>query len=159
MNSFKDKAEALVLLAIGREPRESMRESWIKLIREAQNSGAESYQNCATIVQIAGANTTTKSLVRDIAIGWYGDAAEKGDQEAALLLRNFAQMAGDTELLACFSDQLPTPPVSTENKVVSAAEIMPPLLQRALGVEPGAQMRRVFVARRPILVYKPRSQK
>jgi hypothetical protein len=159
MNSLKDKAEALVLLAIGREPLESMRESWIKLIREAQNSGAESYQNCTMIVQIAGANTTTKSLVREIAIGWYGESAAKGDQEAAMLLRNFARMAGDAELLASFSDDYPPPAVSAESKEVTAADIMPPAVQQALGIEPEKKLTRVFVERRPVLVYKPRPQK
>lgn len=158
MNSFKDKAEALVLCGIGGQS-ETLRESWVKLIRDAQASEPAAYENCAVIVRIAGSNTISKSLVREIALDWYGADAEKGDQEAAVLLRNFARMAGDAELLASFSEDYPSPPVSIENKAVTAGNIMPPTIQQALGIEPGTKLTRVFLSRRPILVYKPRSLK
>jgi hypothetical protein len=151
MNSFTDRAKALVLYGIAGQPD---REQWEVLIREAQNSGRDAYQNCTTIVQIAGTNEVSRSMVRTIAIDWYGAKAEAGDKEATELLFNFAKMAGDGELLSCFSTHYPESDL--RKKVELACDVMPDAALTELGLDPETSLVRICRSPAPVLVYKPR---
>lgn len=73
---------------------------WIEKIRIAQ-AMANSWDACQLVVSHAK-RMGELHIVREIALEWYEAGARAGEYEAWSLLRNYALMAQDTEMLERF---------------------------------------------------------
>lgn len=105
---------------------ETGKDVWLGFIREAQALPDDiGWMGCYTLVQIAQTRSETATAIKAVALELYEAGALAGEPEATDLLWNFADMAGDEELLARFSHEVV--PLTAEERADDEARRDKPL--------------------------------
>jgi hypothetical protein len=146
MNEILSKAQALV------DSKNTDKNAWTEVIHLAQ-AHPNGWDACAAVVRMAGTGVC-QEVIKGLALEWYGGKAAKGDLEATLLLRNYALMANDGQLLAKFETKTP-PPIPGDNTPRPASEILSKETIEQLGLSPNDRLAHLSTHKRPVTIYNP----